>query len=265
MKITRSALRLLIENYINEASSHQGMTKKEIIAKLKGLQKVMKTRGQAYIVGPGIDTEPGDPGVVAVQSLLKKLGKDIGSSGIDGDYGPATANAISSFQSNHKELGRPDGKVGKNTIKKMITAAEQLQGGSDYEFEPAPNPYVEEEPDPQVEDEIEEEEAEKDNSKKPVVDNDSVKKELRALIANGQFDWTKADEYNTGKDRLFKKISVASKSPRFAIGIANIVSGNIGTAMNTAAAKARSAGGVSKVCQAPTADEKKFISVYLKG
>lgn len=226
MKITRRALKLLIENYINEGSSKQEMTKNEIITKLKEMQKTMKSKGQAYIVGPGIDNEPGDPEVVAVQSLLKKLGKDIGSSGIDGDYGPATARAIKNFQKDYRELGRPDGKVGKNTIVKMIDAAKELEGGSNYQFEPAPNPYVEDEEDSREEDSREEESREED-SQEQLKKRESYreKEEVRKLVDGGKFSSTEPEK--------IEKIKQALDSDDFVVGLRSI-RGNMSLAKSTA-------------------------------
>lgn len=267
MKISRRNLKILIESYLNEESISQEMSKEDIVSKLLEMQKTMKARGQSYIVGPGIDHEPGDPEVVVVQSLLKKLGKDLGSSGIDGDYGPATAKAIKSFQSDYRELGRPDGKVGKNTIAKMIDAAKELDSGRDIvDFEPAPNPYADDKPDedsihnevdPEVEEEVEEEE-----EQPPVVS--PIKKKVQKLIADGQFDYTKEYKNESEKHSLFKKISVATKSPKFAIGMSTIYGGDIGQAQTYASADARRAGGKYQIGMAPTKDNKTLIVIFRK-
>ena len=51
-----------------------------------------------------------------IQTSLASLGYDVGPSGMDGKYGPDTKAAVYAFQEDHKaQLGKPDGKPGKNT------------------------------------------------------------------------------------------------------------------------------------------------------
>ncbi|MEV4442356.1 peptidoglycan-binding domain-containing protein [Streptomyces sp. NPDC049577] len=61
-------------------------------------------------------TRRGDTGdrVREVQCLLIGWGFDVGPSGIDGDFGPATYNAVRDFQAWYGGLA-VDGEVGKNT------------------------------------------------------------------------------------------------------------------------------------------------------
>lgn len=51
--------------------------------------------------------------VQGVQNALKALGYDIGKTGVDGDYGPATEKAVIAFQKNNNLTA--DGVVGKQT------------------------------------------------------------------------------------------------------------------------------------------------------
>ncbi|MEV8543540.1 protein kinase [Streptomyces sp. NPDC051572] len=60
-------------------------------------------------------TRPGDTGkrVLQVQCMLTKRGYDVGSTGVDGDFGAGTESAVRSFQSD--ELLDADGIVGRKT------------------------------------------------------------------------------------------------------------------------------------------------------
>ena len=69
--------------------------------------------------------------VKELQTMLSKLGYDLGICGIDGDFGIATQNAVKEFQRTHKdENGRPlavDGVVGQKTwtaLEKAVASAE---------------------------------------------------------------------------------------------------------------------------------------------
>lgn len=59
------------------------------------------------------------------QTMLMKLGYDIGSWGIDGDFGSATEKAVRSFQSDHRLI--VDGVCGPNTWDELDKAVEQLK------------------------------------------------------------------------------------------------------------------------------------------
>ena len=63
--------------------------------------------------------------VVELQTILQKLGYDLGSLGIDGDYGRMTQSAVMNFQSDHG-LNR-DGICGPKTWEKILDAADTLR------------------------------------------------------------------------------------------------------------------------------------------
>lgn len=82
------------------------------------------TTGNPYPVPTGTLRE-GDSGeqVKWVQWELKRLGYDIGKSGVDGQYGPATKKAVEAFQ---KDFGLTvDGLAGKQTWAAMVKATEK--------------------------------------------------------------------------------------------------------------------------------------------
>ncbi|MBR3428918.1 MAG: peptidoglycan-binding protein [Clostridia bacterium] len=58
--------------------------------------------------------------VTELQTMLLKLGYDLGPCGIDGDFGKATEVAVRSFQSDHRLM--VDGVVGKNTWAELINS-----------------------------------------------------------------------------------------------------------------------------------------------
>ena len=71
--------------------------------------------------------------VTELQTMLLKLGYDLGPCGIDGDFGKATEVAVRSFQSDHRLM--VDGVVGKNTwaeLEKMINAISVKPSESSY-------------------------------------------------------------------------------------------------------------------------------------
>ncbi len=72
-------------------------------------------------------------GVKAIQYALQKLGYDIGSSGVDGKFGPKTKAAVQKFQ---KDMGfskkDQDGIVGKNTRAKFKTKGYATGGLADF-------------------------------------------------------------------------------------------------------------------------------------
>ncbi|WP_329067373.1 peptidoglycan-binding domain-containing protein [Streptomyces sp. NBC_01429] len=59
--------------------------------------------------------------VKEAQALLLSLGYSVGSSGVDGDFGAATHNAVVKFQKDFKVAGGADGIVGANTWKALRT------------------------------------------------------------------------------------------------------------------------------------------------
>ena len=63
--------------------------------------------------------------VVELQTILQRLGYDLGSLGIDGDYGRMTQSAVMNFQSDHG-LTR-DGVCGPKTWKAVLDAADSLR------------------------------------------------------------------------------------------------------------------------------------------
>ena len=69
-------------------------------------------------------------GVKAIQYALQKLGYDIGSSGVDGKFGPKTKAAVQKFQ---KDMGlKQDGIVGKDTRAKFKTKGYATGGLADF-------------------------------------------------------------------------------------------------------------------------------------
>ena len=64
--------------------------------------------------------------VTELQTMLLKLGYDLGSCGIDGDFGKATEAAVRSFQSDHRLA--VDGVVGKNTWAELEKSLNQIAG-----------------------------------------------------------------------------------------------------------------------------------------
>ena len=63
--------------------------------------------------------------VVELQTILQKLGYDLGSLGIDGNYGRMTVSAVMNFQSDHG-LTR-DGVCGAKTWAKILEAKDTLR------------------------------------------------------------------------------------------------------------------------------------------
>ena len=61
-----------------------------------------------------------------LQTMLLKLGYDLGPCGIDGDFGKATEAAVRSFQSDHRLA--VDGVVGKNTWAELEKSLNQIAG-----------------------------------------------------------------------------------------------------------------------------------------
>ena len=61
-----------------------------------------------------------------LQTMLLKLGYDLGPCGIDGDFGKATEAAVRSFQSDHRLT--VDGIVGKNSWAELEKAVKQITG-----------------------------------------------------------------------------------------------------------------------------------------
>ena len=61
-----------------------------------------------------------------LQTMLLKLGYDLGPCGIDGDFGKSTDAAVRSFQSDHRLT--VDGVVGKNTWAEMEKSLNQIAG-----------------------------------------------------------------------------------------------------------------------------------------
>ena len=61
-----------------------------------------------------------------LQTMLLKLGYDLGPCGIDGDFGKATEAAVRSFQSDHRLA--VDGVVGKNTWAELEKPLNQIAG-----------------------------------------------------------------------------------------------------------------------------------------
>ena len=64
--------------------------------------------------------------VSELQTMLLKLGYDLGPCGIDGDFGKATEAAVRSFQSDHRLA--VDGVVGKNTWAELEKPLNQIAG-----------------------------------------------------------------------------------------------------------------------------------------
>ena len=60
--------------------------------------------------------------IIQMQTVLRKAGYDLGSYGVDGDYGPATVKAVKAFQTDNK-LAKVDGIVGENTWAAMSKKA----------------------------------------------------------------------------------------------------------------------------------------------
>ena len=67
--------------------------------------------------------------VTELQTMLLKLGYDLGPCGIDGDFGKATEAAVRSFQSDHRLV--VDGIAGKNTWAELEKSANQIAGKPD--------------------------------------------------------------------------------------------------------------------------------------
>ena len=68
-----------------------------------------------------------------LQTVLLKLGYDLGPCGVDGDFGKATEAAIRSFQSDHRLA--VDGVAGKNTwaeLEKSVNAISVKPGEATY-------------------------------------------------------------------------------------------------------------------------------------
>ncbi|MBR3332844.1 MAG: peptidoglycan-binding protein [Clostridia bacterium] len=71
--------------------------------------------------------------VAGLQTMLRKLGYDLGPCGIDGDFGKATEAAVRSFQSDHRLAA--DGVAGKNTwaeLEKAVKAISVKPGEETY-------------------------------------------------------------------------------------------------------------------------------------
>jgi peptidoglycan hydrolase-like protein with peptidoglycan-binding domain len=75
----------------------------------------------------GVDIlREGDEGeaVKLMQEYLDRLGYDLGSSGIDGDFGPKTEGALKAFQKEQKL--KVDGEFGPNSHEAMMAAIDKL-------------------------------------------------------------------------------------------------------------------------------------------
>lgn len=84
-----------------------------------GLEKIKIDFNTYYQLGLG-HSKNNSSYVNGVQQALSWLGYNIGSTGADGDFGPATEKAVIQFQKNHGLT--PDGIVGKQTYFELARA-----------------------------------------------------------------------------------------------------------------------------------------------
>lgn len=121
-----------------------------LVTKTKGHTVVVLSSGDKYEGTPivsvktfGVDTlKKGDSGeaVGILQEYLLKLGYDLGSKGIDGDFGSKTEEAVKSFQTDNGLAD--DGEFDAKSYTAMMTAIDKLDDGSTSCPEPKGNLIV---------------------------------------------------------------------------------------------------------------------------
>ena len=78
--------------------------------------------------------------VKELQTMLLKLGYDLGPCGIDGDFGKSTDATVRSFQSDHRLA--VDGVVGKDTWAELEQSVNQIAGVSNSRMSSRPEPQA---------------------------------------------------------------------------------------------------------------------------
>lgn len=138
------------EKVIEAMGTLQGVTTSKVTAskwthwgELKGISYSGLQPAQTPEPTPSLPTiKKGSKGeyVKKAQTILFKLGYDLGSYGIDGDYGKATEAAVKAFQKDHKLT--PDGVTGAKTWEALQKADEQISSAPVYKLYTVSIPHL---------------------------------------------------------------------------------------------------------------------------